>query len=278
MNAPDLESGYMVNNYNDFNRFQTFIEAVLEKRPGSGSEPKFAYLSSHCRSELVSTDKIFKDILYSYAIVKSWKGVHALRQGSNITSRNPFRRDDRTNVFFEKSDHRTFVRCDVIEVEELSFGDALQFLQCEGETKNNKIYMRIEWRIGAETYALYTPCRYTNFLNPNDLAPPEDNPNYQNLRGPYIQPLSGVVIFEENDILVPAYVGAHVNDAGTRRIEFCLRGRYNFFSLQRSGSWAKRLVEGILARVFDKRYFVVDEFHRVIPVSGTCTFYRYSAA
>ena len=279
MNAPDLENGYMVNTYNLSNRFQTFIEAVLEKRAGGGEEtPQYAYLSTPCRSERVSADAMFKKTLYSFAMVKFWKGVYALRQGSHLTSRSLFRRDDRTNVFFEKTDHRSIVRCDHVRVEELPFDDALRLLQSEDTAKNNKIYMRIDWRNGADAYALYTPCRYTNFPNPDDVPPPEDNPDYWDRRDRYIQPISGVVIFEENDILVPAHVAAHISEAGTELIEFCLRGRYNFFSLQRSGSWAKQLVERILARVFDGRYFVVDEFHRVISVPGTCTIYRYTDA
>ena len=278
MNAPDLENGYMVNTYNLSNRFQTFIEAVLVKRAGGGGgDPQYAYLSSPCRSERVSGDAIFKTNLYSFAMVKFWKGVYALRQGSHLISRSLFRRDDRTSVFFEKTSHQSIVRCDDVSVEELPFDDALHLLQNEGTVKNNRIYMRLDWRIEANSYALYTPCRYTNFPNPDDVPPPQDNPDYWKRRDRYIQPISGIVIFEENDILVPAHVAAHISDAGTELIEFCLRGRYNFFSLQQSGSWAKRLVESLLARVFCGRYFVVDEFHRIIPVPGTCTFYRYSA-
>ena len=276
MNAPDIENGYMVNTYSLSNRFQTFIEAVLEKRSDGGDGPQYAYLSTPCRSERVSRTAIFKMTLYSFAMVKFWKGVYALRQGSNLSPRNPFRRDDGTDVFFEKTEHQSIVRCDDVRVEELPFDDALRLLQSEDKAKNNRIYMRINWRIGAVSYALYTPCRYTNFPNPDNVPPPEDNPDYLNQRDRYIQPISGVVIFEENDILVPAHVAAHVTDVGTELIEFCLRGSYSFFSLQQSGSWVKRLVERILARVFKGRYFVVDEFHRIISVSGTCTFYRYT--
>ncbi|TAN55802.1 MAG: hypothetical protein EPN26_04780 [Rhodospirillales bacterium] len=276
MQAPDLLNGYLVNTFESFNRFQTDVECALLTTEADGRE-RFAYLSSLCRPESISPSEIFNEMIYSFAMVTTEQGVFALRSGSSLISRNPFH-PQRPDSFFQTTQHKTHIVCPNVEVHEYSFDELLSYLQGEAPGKNNHIYMRIEWQEGSRLRRLFTHCRYINFPNPErDHAQMwDEKPNYPMHELRYIQPITGIVVYEENNIFVSAYVAAHVTAQGTARVEFCLRDSLSFFDLQRHERGRKRKIEQFLSRTVLGRYFSVDDFHRRISVPATCTFYRYS--
>ncbi len=276
MQAPDLLNGYLVNTLESFNRFQTDIECALLTTEADGRE-RFAYLSSFCRPESISPTGIFNEMIYNFAVAATEMGVFAIRSGSSLISRNPFR-PQRPDSFFQSTNLRTHIACPHIDIHEYTFDELLAQLQGEAPGKNNHIYMRIEWQEGSRRRRLFTRCRYTNFPNP-DLDHAQmwvEKPSYPKHEHRYIQPISGIVLYEEGNVFVPAFVAAHVTAKGTARVEFCLRDSLSFFDLQRHERGSKRKIEQFLSRTVFGRYFSVDDYHRRISVPATCTFYRYS--
>jgi hypothetical protein len=272
--VPDLEHGYMLNTYDDFNRFRTFVEAALTRRD-DGGPVRHAYLSSRCRPESVSPDTIFNGLMYYFGVVASdWEGTFALYMGSSLASRNFLEPDP---VPPERTPLTAKVHCPLVAARPLAFDEALADLQSEAPGTDNKLYMAVEWRADGRDYALYTPCRYINFPNPtlDHAGLWKTKPAYQRHEPRYIQPISGVVLTEVDGRIEPAFVAVHLTESGTARIEFCVRAPISFFSLRPQTGWKKRIMD-FLAASWIGRYFRVSEFHRVMAVEGTCTLYRHS--
>lgn len=270
---PDLDRGYMVNTYTNFNRFQTFIECVLERKT-AGGQPQYSYLSSRCRPEDISPKSIFNGLMYYFGVVSSdWDGTYGIYMGSTLCSRNFLKPSGQVA---EKPQLPSHVECALRPVQVLSFDEALADFQKIGPDKDNKIFLAVRWKEGEFEYTLYTPCRYTNYPNPDknhaDLW--NERPNYPRHELRYLQPISGVVITEVEGRIQLAFVAAHITAGGAQRVEFCLRDCTSFFRLRNP-----RGLRGYLTRLIAKswigRYFSISEFWRVVPVSGEGFFYRY---
>lgn len=267
----------MVNTYHGHNRFQTYVECVLEKRRGETRE--FAYLSSRCRPESISHEIIFNRHRYSFSVVQSWKGEEYLTFGSAMCSRNFTSKQ--APSFTKPGSSGTHVHVDMIDVELMTFDETLAYLQNDTlSNKSNRLFMRISWKDANDNdYVLHSPCSYTNFPNPeSDWSQIwQDRPAYPKHHDRYIQPIRGIVIYFENGGFIPAFVSAHINSEGTQRIEFCLRDCLSFFLLRRPTGIRGKLMT-LIANSWIGRYFMVSEFHRIVTVSGKCEFYLSPAA
>lgn len=273
--APDLLNGFMVNTHTYFNRFQTFIDCALFSAEPDGRQG-YAYLSSRCRPESIGQDAIFlDDNLYDFAAIETSEGTLALHAGSSQASRNFLGRACKHYV--APTAHPSRVECRQRPVSDLGFDEVLGELQAPSEGRDNHLYLRCDWMDGTTSRTLFAPCRYINFPNP-DLDHRklwEAKPNYARHEDRYIQPISGPVLFPMNGTYYQAYVAAHIDSSGTRRVEFILMDSISFFDLRRLGRPAVRALRRWLSNSFVGRYFNLFDYHRVVPVSGQCRIFRY---
>lgn len=276
MLVPDLKNGYMVNTYDGFNRFQTFVECALSRQSSQG--PITAYLSNRCRPESISPDSIFNGLHYSFCIIHTTAGTFDVHVGSAECSRNPFRQPA-APLDIKPTSCRSVVHCPEVSAREVSFDEALAWLQEpeERSDRHNNIYMEISWRLNGQEFRLHTPCRYTNFPNPerDHAGIWEAKPGYPKHEHRYLQPISGWVLYHDGSRYYVAYVAVHLTADGTKRIEFCVREPISFFQLRRPASRVATFLSRWLAASWLGRYLTVSEFHRVIPVDGECRLYRY---
>ncbi|MBF0323937.1 MAG: hypothetical protein HQL42_02590 [Alphaproteobacteria bacterium] len=277
MDAPDLENGYMINTLESPNRFQTFVEAALVRRGDDGTQTA-AYLSSRCRPEGISPDRIFNGLLYTFGILHTDdQQTLLLHMGSSMASRRPFGERRPAQYLHRNPNCNSRVHCPRVEVVELSFDQVLDEMQSERLDRDNRVYMELSWRVGAETVSLYTSCGYTNFPNPDlDHAVMwQQKPNYPRHEHRYLQPIRGPVPYFDGERYQIAFVAAHVTQSGAQRVEFQIRDSISFFSLRPQSGWRGRIA-GWLAASPVGRYFSVSEYHRQVTVPATCRFYRYA--
>lgn len=275
MRVPDLQKGYMINTYEAFNRFQTSVECVLVRERADGKIIK-AHLSSRCRPEGISPTAIFSPIVfYTFGICHTDEQNYAVYIGSSQCSRNPFRRASRPN--FIPTDQRSVVHCPEVAAVPVSFDEVLADLQKEGPGKDNQYYMRVSWEAAGERFSLFTSCGYINFPHPelDQDGVWVEKPTYFRHEHRYVQPIRGPVVYCDATGYHLAYVAAHLTASGTQRMEFCLRDDLSFFALRPASGWRK-VARDWLARSWIGRYFTVSDYHRIVPVSGDCTLYRYS--
>jgi hypothetical protein len=272
---PDIENGYMINTYESYNRFQTYIECYLEiEVEGNKTE---LFLSSACRPEAISGEEIFNGLLYTFRVVRFGNDTYKMATGSSVCSQNPFATEP-LSQFFVKMDSPSEIRCQRRAVNMLEFEQALALFHREDIEKNNQIFMLVEWSDGPATYRLIAPCRYTNF--PSPTRPHAglwlDKPDYPPHSSEYLQPISGPVLFAREGKVDLAYVAAHVTNSDSTHIEFSLKRPISFFSLRRealNGRFGPVL--GWLSKSWLGRIFLVHEYHQIIRHSGRCRFFRY---
>ena len=261
----DLENGYMVigaGRIDGNNRWQTSVECILARINGH-NEKQYAWLSHECRSESVSPD-IFDYQNYEFVVVKGWNGTVNLRSGSYNYGFNPIRNylGKVPETTHEISDIGVEVYCKPRKAKVLGFDEALEFFQKEDESKSNKIYMLVEYETGSHKYELYAPCRYTNY--------PQSTKN-----GKYFQPISGYVLFEDQERFYLSYVAAHIREDGTKAVEFRVREMTSFINTKNNGSRLYpvfKLLDFLLLRFF----LVMDDFTRIEKFhNAKCTLFVY---
>ena len=246
----DLENGHMVMGAD--NLWQTGVECVLARTHGD-NEKQYAWLSHECRAESVSPDIFGTHGNYEFVVIKGWNGTVILRSGSYSYGFNPIRNflGKAPETTHEISDIGVDVYCNTRKARVLSFGEALEFFQKEDENKSNKIYMLVEYEIGSHKYELFAPCRYTNY--------PQSTKN-----GKYLQPISGYVLFEDQERFHLSYVAAHIREDGTKTVEFRVREMTSFINTKNKGSRLYpvfKLLDFLLLR-----FFLVIE---VVPLRWT---------
>ena len=242
--APDLLNGYMISGYDSSNRWQTSIESVLRRtRPGAPIEQ--AFLAHECRGESIS-DVIFDGRLYEFFVVSAWSGTTILRHGVSQYPLNPLRcKDPYRDFAVERTSLNSRVFCDEAPIRFLSTEEAVSFLRDETPGKGNRIFLEVVWNVGNIEYQLYAPCRYTNFPHPDSERM-------------YVQPISGPVLYEDNDLFYTAYVAFNLDQSEVRAAEFILRNTTGFFALRGKGLFGRAL--GFLDRLFRGRLLVIDEY------------------
>ena len=273
--APDLLNGYMVNNFEGENRWQTYVECALRKTDSDG-RVAWSYLSSECRAEDIYSlhNRIFFPNNYEFCLAQTWSGTYAIRNGSYLYGLNPTKnrrarkrgwhgeQPGRLELFTYPSQ----VFCPQIEVRPLEFDQALSFLQSAEIKKDNHLYMRIDWLApdgSGNRYSLFIPARYLNFPNP------------ESEKAAYIQPQSGYALYPEDDGgFCLGYISVDLVPDGTRRLEFGLRKPVSFLSTKKRRSWLYRPLS-ILDAILAKDVLLTDEFNHIVTLEGHCVLYRY---
>jgi len=267
--------GFVINDINGANRWQTFIESCLIKNE-NGIE-KIAYLSTSALAEMVSPNKIFGNKLCDGAIVNGWDQAMMLRSGAGLY--HPFR--------LKKSEgrHRTVacseggvyssVYAPKTEVKFITFKELYKLLCSAPKQRDNFIYMLVSWKSDQNTqYSIICPCRYINFPNPNidvDTAaiiwpnkPTEE----------YIQPISGSVLVEYRQRYHKAYVASHVTKTGMLHTELCIQDSISYFDTKRGiSSKAMKIMKLLTAPL--SYFLMTDEYHKVLSIKAECSFFVY---
>lgn len=260
--APDLLNGYVINGYDESNRWQTGVECVLRRRAEGGGE-QTAYLSHECRAEAVGS-RIFFGGLYEFVVVAGWNKTLFLRHGASLYSLNPFKNArPRQRYCVEESRVAPRILCQEVPIQPLSLDETLLYLRRETPGKGNRLFMRLSWRQDGIDYDLFAPCRYTNYPRPGSDSR-------------YIQPISGYVLFGEKDDLFTAYAACHVDSNENTAIEFFIRTPVSYLALKAHGGFFGRLAAR-LANTALGRMLMTDEFARIEMISGgSCQFFVYA--
>ncbi len=210
MLVPDLHEGFIILNDNGSNRWWTGVECVLARR-GNGAEQR-ACLSHECRAELVNDDPFGHPGEYEYVAITTWSGNYAFRSGHKLVGSERSKPSDAAPTC-EKIDMPLRVEGADRDVRPMPFDDVLRMLRSDFADGYRKVYMAIAYRQGGHEYTLYAPCRYINFPNP-------DKPDVK-----YLQPISGYVVYEQDEQFSIAYVVCHIADGQVKALQFKLRER-----------------------------------------------------
>lgn len=261
---PDLETGYMVMGHDTPNRWRTKIECVLA-RISEGREAEYSYLSHECRAEALSS-KIFDSRNYEFVAVKTWNGVFYLRGGSYNYGFNPLKnlRKKTPECVYEKMpDSNIFVYCLQRSPRYLGFDEALTILQSETPSQQENLFIEVTFRQSGFNYTLYAPGRYINYPHP-ELG--EDM---------FIQPISGFVLYEENDIVHISYVATHMRKSGVESVEFRARDMVSFIETKNKGSRIFPFFN-LINKMALSSFLVTDDFclKRRFP-DGNCRLFVY---
>ncbi len=215
MHTPDLKDGFIILNRTAPNRWWTGVECALLRTRSAGPEggtEQWAYLSHECRAELVNDDPFGHPGVYEYAAAHTWAGNVALRAGPGLVGvRGPGSEDVPAEaVAHEWVDMPIDVACPAREAQERSFDDVLLTLRSDFADGHDKLHMAIAYRQGGHDYTLYTPCRYINFAHPD-----EDRI--------YLQPISGLVLYERDERFYASYVVIYIEQGHVRALQFRTR-------------------------------------------------------
>jgi hypothetical protein len=265
MIVPDIKNGITHNGEERDNRWQSFIESCLIKTE-NGSD-KHAFLATPCRGEHVSSQSIFSPDYYEYAVAYTWDGPIQIKTGAGL--HHSFLKRIRS---YGPARNNGSVETRNVSVKRHDFDNILAVLQSQ-ETKDNFIYMQVEWTANGCSYKLICPCRYINFSHvKNDK--------------PYIQPISGNVLVEIDNRFYLAYVSVHVTEHGTERTELNLKEHVSLFNLKRypltplkyPGLFRRNIIPFLLLTYLRlvtlpfSNFFNTDEFCRVISFDAGGTF------
>jgi len=260
----DLENSYMVMGGEAANNWQTGLECVLTKVIGD-NDKQISWLSHECRAETISPN-IFNPIgNYEFVVLKGWNEDICIRSGSYNYGFNPIRNflGKAAETTYETRGEATKVFCQTRKARTLSFEESLEFLHNKDKEKTNKIYMLIEYEIGSCKYELYAPCKYINY--PSSLMGEK-----------YLQPITGYVIFEDNNKFYMSYVAAHLREDGTKSVEFRVREMTTFINTKAKGSRLFPIFK-LLDFIFLRFFFVTDDFTKIKRMlNAKCTLFIYN--
>jgi hypothetical protein len=255
MQVPDLENGFIILNYDTDNRWVTRVEASLKReRPGGVSE--YAYLSHECRAENVGEDPFGHGDAFFLGI-STWSGNFLMGGGSSILKKSPKYQTRRT-------ERRYLVSCEDRAVRPLTFDEVLSNVQDDCRRGYNQIFSEVSYTYLGARYSICTPCRYLNF-------PPRE------LEGKgYLQPISGHVLFEEEERFYLAYVVAYVEEGVTKSIQFRVVEQTDVFRTVPGLGRRRKLLASLLRKLPTLLY--TTGYERVVRMPDAdlqCRFYQY---
>ena len=253
--APDLANGYIILGPQLPNAWRTGVECVLERRDGETS--RRAYLSHECRAEAVG-DRIFNDAYYEFCVAETWLGPIAIRGGAYNYGYRSYRAKFPETIH-QQCSFTTKIFCSERNIRILSFSEALNYVR---SGPDNHIYVRLDYKLKGSEYTCWAPCRYTNF--------PSEGVN----KAPYLQPISGQVLFETEDRFYLAYLATNVDEFGTRACEFICRAPTRYFDIKQKTTFLHKIVFRLLGSTIG-RLLWTDEYCFRQPVEGLTTFYVY---
>lgn len=221
---PDIQDGFMVLNHDRKNRWTTPIECLLVRKKDGENESR-SYLGHECRAELVGEDPFsHPGGNYEHVSLCTWAGNYYIRSGFYSLGFKLSRKHSRkySKETYQKIDFDFRVSCTDREVHYLPFEDLISLLQKDFIGGYRKIYMEITFQQSGFIYKVYTLCRYINFPNPEkEKVRNQKRHKYENEN--YLQPISGYVLYEDNDHFYVAYVVAFVLDGVAKSVQFKIR-------------------------------------------------------
>jgi hypothetical protein len=250
MTKLDLKNGYLQMGWQKHesqpNIWQTFIECMLIR---NGTDK--AFLATNCRAESVSGDgPIFGGRQTEVSIVKGWDKDYIIRAGAGIYY--PFENELSEMAHYWQYDGGVNLVGEERPIKVWAVEDVLKVLR-EG-CENNFFYWSIKYDYNGCNYELITLCKYINF------------PAIQ-AKSEYIQPISGYVIFEDQDRFCIAYICAHISNAGKISVEILKRKPIYLFDTKVGiASRYIRLLRSVFALVPFKQLFFTDEFSERIKI------------
>jgi hypothetical protein len=257
MTKLDLKNGYLQMGWQDQGRqtniWQTFIECMLIR-----NETDKAFLATNCRAESVSDEiPIFGGRQADVSIVKGWDENHIIRAGAGIYY--PFRSYLSETAHYWEYNGGVKVVGKERPVKVWTVEEVLKVLR-EGYD-NNFFYWSIKYDYNGYSYELITLCKYINFpANQEDSG--------------YIQPISGYVLFEDQDTFFIAYVSAHIKSDRKISVEILKRKPIYLFDTKVDRvSYYTRLLRFALAPL--KQLFLIDEFSERIKLSAEVSIFTY---
>ena len=202
----------MILQYAGPNRWWTGVECVLARRAPGAAENQRAFLSHECRAESVSADPFSHPGNYEYVGLSTWSGNYALRAGPDITGvRGPGGAQvARQDASYEQVSMEIRVSCAQTEARPRSYQDVLHTLQSDFQGGHQKLHMAISYRQDGHDHTLYAPCRYINFPHPDAGRS-------------YLQPISGLVLYEKAGRFFVSYVVTYIEDGRVRALQFRVR-------------------------------------------------------
>jgi hypothetical protein len=212
MLVPDLKDGFIILNVDAPNRWWTGVECVLTRESPCGGEPQRAYLSHECRAEAVNEDPFSHPGVYEYVAASTWEGNFALRAGPDMVGVcGPGAREvDRATAAYEATDMPIAVTCPQREAQGRSFDDVLNMLRSGFADGHEKLHMAVSYRQDGGDCTLHAPCRYINFPHPDADRP-------------YLQPISGQVLYEKGGRFHVAYVVTYIENGRPLALQFRIR-------------------------------------------------------
>jgi hypothetical protein len=191
-----LLHGSVMIGLNSGNTWKTRIEAALV------SDIETAYLTTACRAERVQVTGDLIGRRYSeVSVISTDKTDWIIRSGAGIW--HPLKIRFSEALHYGEFQGGTNVSCPEVNVRMLTFGEVY-----------DDISMQVRYNHQGEAFEIICPCRYTNFANPEHTAPDQKN---------YVQPISGYVLFKNNQRYYQAYVVAHIVEDGNTNCEVVLR-------------------------------------------------------
>ncbi|MBT3237886.1 MAG: hypothetical protein HOK06_09080 [Rhodospirillaceae bacterium] len=264
--APDLLSGHMLNGTGGNNRWMTEIQCVLKSRADSANT---AWLSHECRAEGVPFDDdsargggiFLSDKPWEFLVYRSGDKTWQMTTADLSIIDSDVAIEDMvppTTDMTGASDSE--VACAERAIREMTTDEALASLS-DGSLSIRSTFMRIGWGGDDDGYDLYCPCRYINF--------PETGT-------PYIQPISGYVLFPvAGGQHMLAYVAA-ANDGDNTIVEFCCRRYRNIFAWAKSEIQDSEGTDAVLGNLEAQLPIIASTFDAMFKVdNGTLTLYTY---
>ena len=215
LTVPDLQDGFLIFNYDGVidhkvstNRWCESVECVLERKSAGSDGRQRAYLSQECRAEMVGHDPFGHRGNYEWVGISAWNGNYHLRSGPG----------NQPEKFCEKMppDLTIKVTCPDRKARRLSFEETLQLLQSDFRGGFKQLYLAVTYHLGGYEYHLTAASRYINFPHPQKSVQP------------YLQPIQGYVLYEQDGRFYTAYVVAWIEQGQTKSLQFKVRDQVTY--------------------------------------------------
>ncbi len=216
--VPDLEDGHIVYNSGGNsggptpgNAWLTTVESALQRHAMGPSQ--MAYLGKECRAESVGEAPFDDRGNYEFVGLKGFDGNYIIRHGVNLSVEHEYQKitAEAVQLGFDFD-----VRAPQRIAQKIEFGEVLDMLQSWTSKPVRRLYVRVTYRHGGETFSIFTRCRYINF--PRSVSEPN----------PYLQPISGRVLIWDDGRLHLAYIVFHLRAGKVEGLQFKVLGRANF--------------------------------------------------
>ncbi len=278
--APDLRHGFIENGGNGGNAWVTEIQSVLTEHGGEGDER--LYLSHECRKEAVpfmgapdgpGEGGIFMpQSPHEYLTFTRGDRFFQIPSSDTVLGMDAMRNITRHAVGdrlfaapYTQSDWVSRVHCPDTPIRILDF-DAVHGALIRGALDIRNTFLRFDWRReDGQDCTVHAPCRYLNF-SPADAA-----------GTPYLQPISGYILFPMDSIHVHGYLACAVDSGGRTTCEVAVPRFVDIYELIGRISGNREELAPLLGNLSKLIPGFGRRFDTIIPLAGTLTLYRYAS-